>query len=504
MREPQDSKKNTRRQDFCFFLFHGFLLAGILGSLLCLKAQVFAAQESGGKAPEADNIRTEEGCIGCHKLELDANHQLGCSSCHAGEPSASGRQTAHRDMISQPAHPDNMDKSCGSCHRQIVAGIRETRHFTLADEINLVRKALGAKDSIAQPADIPKGADTPTLIGLGDDLLRRRCLRCHVYWKGDGYKETIHGTGCAACHLSFEKGALQSHYFVRLPDDRQCLHCHYGNFVGADYYGRFEHDFNSEYRTPFSPEGSSERPYGVEYHQLKADVHKQAGMECIDCHSGAELMGKHGVGGGGRTELSCRSCHRSPKEGPLQVKTRRRGLLLTALPLSNPAHDRYGKKVGCGVCHAQWSFFDEGTHLIRLDTMDFSSWQDLTVQSSYEVEVQLEEALYGGGGFDKPFMQDKISGGNWLGLWLKSYGQRRWEKIVVCADEKQRLQVCRPLLDLHLSYVDDQQKVVFDSVPIKNDKMRLLPYTPHTIGKAGMFYWRRLQQNNDFKAEMKN
>ena len=125
--------------------------------------------------------------------------------------------------------------------------------------------------------------------------------------------------------------------------------------------------------------------------------------------------------------------------------------------------------------------------------MDFSPWGDLTVQSSYEVEQQLEEALYGNGGFDKPFMEDKFARDNWLGLWLKGYGQRRWERIPVCSDEEGRLQVCRPLLDLYLSYVDAEEKTVFDSVSITDAKRKLMPYTPHTIGKAGMFYLRKVK-----------
>ncbi len=339
-------------------------------------------------------------------------------------------------------------------------------------------------------------------------MLRRRCLRCHVYYPGDDYPATRGGTGCAACHLRYEDGRLVSHKFVKTPPDELCLRCHYANFVGADYYGRFEHDYNSEYRTPFDPEGVSQRPFGVEYHQLATDVHQQAGMSCIDCHSGAELMGEtagqqnHGAdkskgqgekkgGSASAGKVACTDCHALHGK-PVTLSTRLTGKKLVAPPMQDKAHDRYNGKVDCAVCHAQWSFSDEGTHLIRLDIMDFEPWADLTVQSSYEVEEQLEDAIYGDGLYDKPFMRDKISGDLMLGIWLKGFGQRRWEKVAVCTDESGKLRVCRPLLDLYLSYVDRDGKVVYDSQPIARKEMKLLPYEPHTIGKAGLFYRRRL------------
>jgi hypothetical protein len=53
------------------------------------------------------------------------------------------------------------------------------------------------------------------------------------------------------------------------------------------------------------------------------------------------------------------------------------------------------------------------------------------------------------------------------------------------------LRVLRPSLDLHLSWVDEQGQTVFDSTGGPGTGMR--PYTPHTMGKAGPFYWQRLQ-----------
>ena len=440
-----------------------------------------------------------EKCQDCHRYELDADHRIACTRCHAGNPAAEGAEEAHTGMIARPAHPDQMEKACASCHQQ-VHDIRSTIHYTLDREINLVRRALGAEKNVAGPKELLEAKADSGLVALGDDMLRRRCLRCHVYYPGDDYEATRGGTGCAACHLRYEQGRLLSHRFVRTPTDDLCLRCHYGNFVGADYYGRFEHDYNWEYRTPLNAEGVSPRPYGVEYHRLAVDVHKQAGMACIDCHTGAELMGSASDQTKKRT-VACTDCHKQQGE-PVSLVAKLTGKKLLAPALRNRAHIGFIDRADCAVCHAQWSFSDEGTHLIRLDAMDFEPWADLTVQSSYEVEEQLEDALYGSGSFDKPFMRDKISGDLMLGVWLKGFGQRRWEKVAVCADESGKLRVCRPLLDLYLSYVEEDGKVVFDSQPIVRKEMKMLPYEPHTIGKAGLFYRRRLPDG--WESEQRN
>ena len=57
------------------------------------------------------------------------------------------------------------------------------------------------------------------------------------------------------------------------------------------------------------------------------------------------------------------------------------------------------------------------------------------------------------------------------------------------------LKVFRPILDLHLSYVNQEEKILFDSITSSDPGKGLLPYTPHTTGKAGIYYPQRLQEN---------
>jgi hypothetical protein len=436
------------------------------------------------------------GCAACHPYVIAGGHAaLPCTTCHDGDNQAAAKNIAHLDLTARPANPANMQAKCGGCHRQ-TATARNSMHFTLKKEVNLVRRHFGADQDLPTALDIPVTDLPATPLQLADDLLRRRCLRCHVYYEGDEYSRVRHGTGCAACHLEFQDGKLVSHKFLAKPTDRQCLSCHYGNRVGSDYYGRFDHDFKQEYRTPYQADGSyPPRPYAVEQHRLIPDIHQQAGMTCIDCHL-------HPHGGAGLATISCAACHLHQagqplpaphlknEAGQLVITTRREGLELV-IPAAAPAalHRQYRNQAACAVCHAQWSFNDQDTNLLRLDNDDYADWDELFVQDSSEVEVALLNGIYGEGTWP-PVMTDKITGRQRPGLWLKGFKIRRWASPPLALDQDGKLQVMRPVLDLHLSWVNAAGETIFDAITGQGNPSR--PYTPHTIGKAGAFYRQRL------------
>jgi hypothetical protein len=455
------------------------------------------------------------GCHSCHPVLLDDAHNRPCTSCHDGNAEAVTREDAHASMTARPAHPAHMVEKCSPCHQQAVEAAANSLHFTLKNELNLVRGAFGAKEKINSVAEIQTPEKISSILDLTDDLLRRRCLICHPYSSGDTYSGTVRGTGCASCHLNYANGALLSHAFVRIPNDEQCLHCHYGNHVGADYYGRFEHDFSQEFRTPYRTDISQTRPYGVEYHQLAPDIHQQAGMACVDCHPASQLMGTghtHSDGDNtatGRTfpSVSCADCHfikvgrplplptMHVREGRLEIATAS-GHHLVAPPAVHPAHQTYSAIADCMVCHAQWTFTDKGTHLMRHDSEDYDPWAMLTVQGSHLVEDQLINGRWGDWTrYESPGMPDSVTGILRPGIWFKGFEVRRWEYPLIGTDEEGRLRIIRPILDLHLSYMDQEGTVHYDSVPSKRSTA-LRPYTPHTVGKAGAFYRLRLKDNH--------
>ena len=453
-------------------------------------------QEAQTAVSEQKKVQPQgKGCRACHPdIKHDKFHDFPCIECHNGNAESNDQGEAHTDLVAHPAHPDFMERNCGKCHPDEVDESRDSLHFTLRNEINLVRKHFGSIETLVSLTEIPQAKYPATKLKLVDDMLRRRCLRCHVYTSGDAYPLTHRGTGCAACHLKFVEGELQSHEFTSTPDDHQCLSCHYGNFVGADYYGRFEHDFNLEYRTPYTTRQDFVRPYGIEYHDLAPDIHQQRGLSCVDCHSGHRLMS-----GASEEKLKCSTCHlwNAKNTNPLPdnlIIEENRLVLIAKLSgkkhlvpqAEHPAHEQYGSEVECQVCHAQWSFSDETTHLMRGDTDDYDPWERLTVQSSSEVENLLEHNLYSLEEELAPAMKDQINGLQLPGVWYKGYTQRRWEQINIKRDTDGIIKVFRPILDLRVSFMDNKGDVMFDNETGSGPIM--MPYTPHTTGPAGLFY----------------
>ncbi len=442
----------------------------------------------------------KQGCTGCHAMSLDQAHSFECSVCHNGITTTSDKTVAHGDLIKRPAHPNNMIRTCGKCHQQQVENTAHSLHFTLKNKVNLVRSAFGAEEELSGLTEIPITESPTTLLELADDLLRRRCLRCHPYFSGDRYPAIVRGSGCASCHLEFYEGKLVSHSFMKTPGDSQCLQCHYGNWVGSDYYGRYEHDMNDEYRTPYTTRNDYFRPFGMEFHQLSADIHQQKGLICVDCHAGKQLMAAQ------NNTIICSDCHdreRLVKRLPMETISSDGDIysLYSAgdgkyhpIPFMNhPAHSNY-TDVACQVCHAQWAFNDRGMNLLRSDLEEYDDFSRLTVQGSFEVEKILTNNL----DFDLEemphTMSDKISGEERSGLWYKGFVTRRWENIIIGRDESGKLQVMRPLLDIRLSWIDEDEVVQFDGIQGDSENNGMKSYTPHTTGKASLFYKERIEQ----------
>lgn len=476
------------------------ILLLLLGCLGWWPSALTGSEMTQQSAPASlhQQVADGNGCRHCHStVQLDLSHQIACTRCHGGNAAESTQEKAHQGLVAQPAHPRQMAAVCGQCHAPVVTLALHSSHFTLANKINSVRQHFGAGATLAGAPDIPIAEPPADLLALVDDMLRRRCLRCHVYTPGDQYSDVRRGVGCAACHLSWKDGKMESHQF-RAPQDRQCLSCHYGNYVGWDYYGRYEHDHNWEYRTPYGEQTAQRyplRPYGIEYHDLVPDIHQQRGLVCIDCH---EQSGH----ANSANKLSCRSCHGwQPGQAPSLQRLQGQGeqlLLISSADgrqhrvplLRHPAHQQYGNKVDCQVCHGQWSFNDSATHLLRSEKMNYEQWERLMVQGSFEIETLLEHNAYSSD--ELPLtMRDGITGQPRPGIWLQGYGQRRWEQMIIEKDTDGVIKVFRPILDLHLSMVDRKGKAIFDNQ--SGQGRTRLPYVPHTTGSAGMFYQHRFQ-----------
>lgn len=462
----------------------------LLGSLLLLIVM--------GCTSDNTETQAEKGCTGCHQMQLDTAHNFTCTTCHNGSDDSGEKDIAHQGLIKSPAHPDHMIQSCGSCHNQFTGQLQQSLHYTLKNSTNIFRKIFGAETRLDSFIDTPVSQKPQNPTELADDLLRRRCFRCHLFTEGDTYPAVSRGTGCSACHLYFKNGKLQSHQFKK-PSDKQCLSCHYGNYVGFDYYGRFEHDFNREYRTPYTTKNDHFRPYGVEYHELSPDIHRQKMMACIDCHTGPELMGSSSE------KPSCKGCHKEDiitRQRPGNIKEKNENFILIAgdgtehrIPLMNhPSHNQYKEQIACQSCHAQWTFNDSGKHFLRSDTDNYDVFFNLSVQGSAEIETIVDN----NNDFEKTelplVMRDKITGKQSDGLWYKGYTLRRWESVNLGRDSNGAITPVRPLLDYSLSWIDADDTIRFDSISSTPSNGVMMPYVPHTTGSPGLFYSERIRQ----------
>ncbi|MEE4166229.1 MAG: hypothetical protein V2I35_09530 [Desulfocapsaceae bacterium] len=453
--------------------------------------------------PEEQAVHTAAGCAGCHAVELDRHHQFACIECHRGVDGTEDRQAAHQGLVKQPSHPDNAEQFCQRCHRQETAMVVTNDHYTLNSHIELVRNAFSPAGGSVSLDDVQASAAPDSVLQLVDDLLRRRCLRCHVYSEGDELPATKRASGCGSCHLEYYGGTMVSHHFLEKPDNSNCLSCHYGNHVGFDFYGRFEHDFNEEYRTPYTTREDYFRPYGVEYHQLEADVHHRGGMICLDCHDRDQVMGNSSTG------RTCASCHDrehlensssrsiTRNEGKYRFTSTATGKTIALPVMVHPAHQKYATLVSCQGCHALWAFYDDETHLLRIDHDELDEFEKLTRDGSSEVRRILASHMEFDGEWLEPEMKDQLNNELFPGIWLKGYKERRWENIHLVPDSDGLFQVGRPLLDLHLSWINEEGFLQFDNITIDPGISPLVPYAPHTIGKAGSFFEKRLTFLND-------
>ena len=426
-------------------------------------------------SPEPPSPLAKTGCNICHKVTIDPAHDIGCTKCHKGDEKAKTLKAAHKGLIPRPAHPDHMAEACGGCHPKEVARAAASRHFTLKDEIGGVWGAFFPDEPAPSVKDLPIEEPPRTEKGIVANALRRRCLLCHVYYEGDDYSGVRRGTGCAACHLPIKAGTCIKgridHRFNLAVKDKNCLACHYGNFVGWDYYGRFEKDYEEGYRAPLVKGRHIPRPYGIEWHEMTPDIHKKYGMTCTDCHAKGPCQRKNG----GQERPSCLGCH-DTKAGAGEARQ---------MDPQTPGHrDSDLGRVSCEACHAVWGFYDEGRSLVLQDNPIFDDWTYLSVQGSSEVEDVVSRYL--AGALRGPVvMLDKINGKTRPGMWFQVFYERRWWPVMLGEDKNGRLRVMRPLLDISISYLNAQGNAVFDNLKPKTPP--LVPYTPHTTGAADTF-----------------
>ncbi len=460
-------------------------------------------------------------CHTCHEnIEImDENHDFPCEQCHLMPKNRHTIIPNHNLIVRYPASLQRVDLFCGRCHAEEIERLQHSLHWTLAGMINQTRFLWGAQPDpgthygAVSVLNLPGLPDSPAVVkepgDLVDDLLRRRCLSCHIGAVPQKKGGMFRGVGCAACHVPFaddgryrggdktlqgKTGYAMLHVFCKPIPTGQCLSCHNGPRVGADYSGLFQHDFHQSYRTPIKNGYLPQQKYLMDHHRLKADVHFEKGLHCVDCHDQGDVMGRGPMVAGEKDAVfvRCRSCHDlEDADEKTSELTRRIGKIFTSrtgkryhVPVRDPsiaAHAIPGmEKVHCLGCHSSWGFTDYGPSLIRDDRKDLSRWSPWRLQGDAAVAEQFD--VHG------RFLGPK--GGSAPGPWLTGWRFRRWEYLTLGKDNKGRIVPFRPHYQYRVSYVNANGRVVLDDViPKRGDEKErgwaFMPYYPHTVQKRG-------------------
>ena len=206
---------------------------------------------------------------------------------------------------------------CGQCYSDVLEHHENSLHNNLAGYWTVL-------DQRAVPNDHPELAEA----------FDNHCASCHAT--------------CGDCHVSQRNlvsgGFISGHVFNRTPSmTRNCTACH-GSRVGNEFLGQHE--------------------------GLLADVHfRQGRMNCIDCHSGAEMHGE---------QADCQSSHPVPEGSELPPPDHRyTGVQSPSCESCHPVvstgqddiamHQMHGSKLSCQVCHSVAYTSCDGCHVAVSD-----------------------------------------------------------------------------------------------------------------------------------------
>jgi hypothetical protein len=234
------------------------------------------------------------------QMAEEAHGGLDCVTCHTGDPTKDTPEEACIGIAyKDPAAPETVRKTCGSCHPEITDRHLSSIHSTL----NGIRLSL--HDLVGEEE--------------GEARFQASCNKCH--------------TTCSSCHME-QPGAhgllqpqVESHSFAAESSTDVCVACHDG--TGVSYLG--------------NPKVEGAVPSSM----------AEAGIECMGCHVEEDV---HGTGV--RTNFlsetekpKCETCHKDP--GYL-VSVSEGQRLAPQFDEENPAHADHKNSLSCVACHTQW------------------------------------------------------------------------------------------------------------------------------------------------------
>ncbi len=301
----------------------GLLLA--LAGLLAALGRESGRSASVGRGGERAGGKVER-CVACHvRPEEDpggahSRAAVGCSSCHLGNPLAYEKARAHAGMEPEPGALRTVALTCGraGCHVREARRVATSLMARASGIVSVNRFAFGElpepRGTVSMTETLAKTDPSPA-----ERHLAKLCAGCHLHALRESRDDAIHGngSGCSACHVARKlPGAVpRSHLGVdaRVTDDR-CLGCHSrSGRIALTYEGLYE--VEPSQAGACGADGAATLHDGRPACRAEADVHRVAGLSCVDCHLHTDLMGdgtehEHEES---QVEVTCEACH-----GPLR------------------------------------------------------------------------------------------------------------------------------------------------------------------------------------------
>lgn len=482
-------------------------------------------------------------CVTCHEgiekiSEVEGMNHLTCTDCHKGDSTAVNAEKAHEGMYANPSDFRVIGETCGTCHPEEVEILKKSLHATSAGKISGTRYAAGVQDrqsiygNYAVSDDDPQGEfalakldevpyydpgkpEGPENTPL-DDYLRNQCLRCHIWSDGHQRDGDYRASGCAACHVIYADDGLYKgddkaidktkkdrpmyHRITNKIPEFQCIHCHNrGARTGVSYIGTMESD---GYGTPWTASGEKQgKLHGKHYNHLTANVHYDAGMTCIDCHTKQDIHGDGNIYGKKHqaVEIECEDCHGSMDaysnlktswDNPLtNVEKKGDEFVLTAkltgkehvIPqikdaqYSSEGHvamvaiPKHMENLECYACHAKWAPQCYGCHAKQDISKPNGDW--LTAKP----------------GGDPSLASHKDNRDKTAYSWSESRSYVRWENPVIGWNSEGKVSTYIPGCQVIFTQVDGETNIVHNKTFTTIDGTSGLgtnPVQPHTTTKS--------------------
>ncbi len=347
-----------------------------------------------------------------------------CGACHAREVERLGRSL----------HGTTAGHLSDGLYENGLLGTRESRYAvfaTKADEGATPAEG-GAQDGERAPArlDAIERLRVPGRPAtLGDhfaDLPRKACMQCHLWSQGValpgrlGQDGLYRGAGCAACHVTYaedgrsrsadasadraEPGHPLRHVLTDAPPVSTCTSCHVGDAAIGNGFRGLAQLYPQMPAGPDVPNTTDHLVAGQFFIKdpllTPPDLHFAAGLACIDCHTGRDVMGDGQLHGAMEhaVEVECSSCHgtfeqrsdgRTARGRPLPGLERAGELFVLtgkvdgrahrvkqARDVIDPEHPDFNpraaaamtkehERLECYACHAGWNTDFFGFHFDR-------------------------------------------------------------------------------------------------------------------------------------------